>query len=264
MVHSPRPISLFANYNPVSSDVRSRRWEQRLLDVNSSNSVTLRSCTPPDLNASSSESERRLIGLVLSGDQPATIWFNRRLTTYISMLCRDAQLVSDHRDQLCRHVMAKLIEADNARIRQWYDSGRGRFTAYVGSAVRGAASQWMRLHWSRTETANPSSLRSAQSVPSPPRLSHDIRPAVHPKIDCIGYSAMNSEKKRAVRHVIATMLWRDATILRRRFLLNQSYPEIAAGMGLRENHVGPALIRAERRFRERIICRFPGLFDEAV
>ena len=52
-----------------------------------------------------------------------------------------------------------------------------------------------------------------------------------------------------VEKLLATLPDRDAEIVRRYHLRGESYREIAAGMNVPENSVGPALSRARQKLR---------------
>jgi len=74
-------------------------------------------------------------------------------------------------------------------------------------------------------------------------------------------AALLGQRLTAIHAAISTLSSRDADLIRRRHIAQETYAEIAAAMGMSSNHVGVALLRAERHLQLLLSRQHAGLFD---
>ncbi|QDT18082.1 RNA polymerase sigma factor [Alienimonas californiensis] len=147
---------------------------------------------------------------------------------------RSVPLSKDVEEDVVADVMLELLSDDCAALRRF--EGRSSLASYLTVVAR------------RTAVRELSERRAAAAMGhveghAPPGLKSSPK-AAHPPAD--GRIA----DKEQVERLLAALPDRDAEIVRRYHLQGESYREIAAGMNVPENSIGPALSRARQKLRD--------------
>jgi RNA polymerase sigma-70 factor (ECF subfamily) len=149
---------------------------------------------------------------------------------------RSVPLTRDLEEDVVADVMVQLLADDCATLRRF--EGKSSLASYLTVVAR------------RTAVRELSRRRAAAAMGhvdghAPPGLQSKTKakPAAPPA------DARISDRDQ-VERLLNALPDRDAEIVRRYHLQGESYREIAAGMNVPENSIGPALSRARQKLRE--------------
>jgi RNA polymerase sigma factor (sigma-70 family) len=169
-----------------------------------------------------SQEELRLVADVVARRSGAFEAFIAEYRAFVfAILSRHLNLPPADADEVFQRFLIHIWERDYRRLRCW--SGHGTLAAYIGRMVRNLG------HDFRREGSRVSAMEdSGWEIP---RFERDGR----------------VELLETARSRLGP---RDQDLIRRRYDLEQSYAEIAAGLGMTVSNVGVALHRAEKRLRK--------------
>jgi len=171
-----------------------------------------------------SQEELRLVADVLAGRIGALEAFIAEYRAFVyAILTRHLNLSSADADEVFQRFLIHVWEDDHRRLRRW--SGRGTLGAYIGTMVRNLN------HDYRREGSRESALEEVEPTSENTVVEDD-------------------ERVTLLRAALSELSARDRDLIRRRYDLEQSYKEIAAGLGLTVSNVGVALHRAENRLKK--------------
>ena len=232
-----------------------RRWEERgepgRTDRKSPAPCAPINTTPASYLFLPPWSDRELVERIMIGDRSARGQFVARFERLIHSVLHDLRLPIQEHEDLFQEVFVHLWEQDCGRLRQWQGRGRGRLSSFLRVLV-------MRLVYDalRSRPAPTLSLQDPEQSGTEAASSGLEDPSPGPEAIVI-----TAEQRCAIQLVIETLSPRDAELIRRRYYHEQSYKEIASGMGITTDNVGVSLNRAEQRLQSRLCRRYPGLFE---
>lgn len=190
-------------------------------------------------------SDRELIDGVIARDPEAASLFVARFYRFIVAIAgRYGDRSGSIRLNVPQIVIANLWEDDFRRLRMW--RGEGDFVSYLGPIVRRVAIDYASSPWNRhvidvgLEGDGP--FDGVDRGPNP------------------GDALLEDERRRTLLSAIEKLPPRDREVLERRWLAEESIPEIAAALGINDNAVHQALHRALRKLRTRLTADAPELF----
>jgi len=171
------------------------------------------------------DSEQALVAALILGEPEAAEVFVRRWSPMIyAIATQDFRLPEADAQDVFQSVFERLWERDFRRLRLW--DGRGSFGAYLRTLVRNLVLD---------------RLRGRRDCPAPER-----EPADGGQDDALP-ELLRSEHNDCIRGAIGRLGPRDQRLVRLRHWHEASYRDIAEAEGMTVNHVGVALLRAERR-----------------
>jgi RNA polymerase sigma factor (sigma-70 family) len=172
------------------------------------------------------EEETRLVAQLLSGDSRALEQFVAAYRRFItSILSRQPNLCAGDVEELYQRFLLHIWEDDYRRLRPW--SGTRSLRAYLGAVARNLARDYRRERRRLSECAE---YRDMGVLPVP---------------ECHRESA----RVAALKSALVKLSDRDRDLIYRRYFLDETYREIAQGLGMTVNHVGVTLFRAETRLK---------------
>ena len=147
---------------------------------------------------------------------------------------RSIPLTKDVEEDVVADVMLQLLSDDCAALRQF--EGRSSLASYLTVIAR------------RTAVRELSRRRAAAAMGhveghAPPGVKAAPAAIAHPP------DARIADRDQ-VERLLGVLSDRDAQIVRRYHLQGESYREIAAGMNVPENSIGPTLTRARQKLRD--------------
>jgi len=178
--------------------------------------------------------DRILVNVVIAGDPEARDYFVDRFSNFVwSILVRDLRLKRELAEDLHAETFLRILEDDCRRLRNW--SGEGNFVNYLGPIVRNLAMDHFRSPGvRRLDPEGESTFEPVAGEPDPERL------------------AEAAEQRRLLHEALEDLTVRDRELIQRRHFDEQSYREIAEGMGYEISSVGVLLARAERRLKNAV------------
>ena len=194
------------------------------------------------------KTDQELVAAVLRGDTAAERQFVLRFQRLIYAVLHRMRLEGDEIEDLFQQVFLHLWSRKRHCLRKWQGLGKGEFSSFLSVVIVRVAQDHLRR-------------RRAQSRLEVDSLDADLTDEPHAVMD-LTLSLERAEQRAAILRVMGKLATRDAELLQRRYYGEQSYREIASGMGLTVNHVGVALTRAEKRFAQRLRAAASELFDE--
>ena len=148
--------------------------------------------------------------------------------------CRSVPLSHDAEDDLVADVFVELLADDCAALRRF--KGHSSLASYLTVVARRTAVRQITRRRLAEAMGHVDGHRPPGSRPDP------HAPPEHAPGERI-------ENREQVERLLAALPDRDAEIVRRYHLAGESYREIAAGMNVPENSVGPTLTRARQKLR---------------
>ncbi|NNJ25378.1 RNA polymerase sigma factor [Alienimonas chondri] len=147
---------------------------------------------------------------------------------------RSVPLSKDVEEDVVADVMVQLLSDDCAALRRF--EGNSSLASYLTviarrTAVRELAQRRAAAAMGHVEGHAPLGMKSPNQEQRPPA---DARIADRDQID----------------KLLSALPERDAEVVRRYHLQGESYREIAAGMNVPENSIGPTLTRARQKMRD--------------
>lgn len=171
--------------------------------------------------------ETQLVVRLLSGDGCALEQFAATYRRFVTaVLRRQVDLYSDDVEELYQRFLLHIWEDGYRRLRPW--RGTRSLRSYLGAMVRNLARDYRR---ERRRFFDNSALCLAMDV----------------RAECC--NDRGSDRSRVVQSAMLELSERDRDLIRRRYFMEESYREIADGLGMTVNHVGVALLRAESRLK---------------
>ncbi|MFH5803051.1 RNA polymerase sigma factor [Alienimonas sp. DA493] len=148
---------------------------------------------------------------------------------------RSVPLSKDVEEDVVADVMLELLADDCAALRRF--EGRSSLASYLTviarrTAVRELAERRAAAAMGHVEGHAPPGVKPAPAKAAAPAADGRIA------------------DREQVERLLAALPDRDAEIVRRYHLQGESYREIAAGMNVPENSIGPALSRARQKLRD--------------
>ena len=147
---------------------------------------------------------------------------------------RSIPLTKDVEEDVVADVMLQLLSDDCAPLRQF--EGRSSLASYLTVIAR------------RTAVRELSRRRAAAAMG---HVEGHAPPGVKPAPAAIAHAPdARIADRDQVERLLGVLPDRDAQIVRRYHLQGESYREIAAGMNVPENSIGPTLTRARQKLRD--------------
>lgn len=178
-----------------------------------------------------------LIERLLNGDPTAPGRFVRRFERLIHRLLHTQGVSAQDHEDLFQEVFLRLWERDFYRLRLWRGREDSLFSSYLRVLVRHLICDLYR----KRGTIDPE-----PSWGTPLRDPETL--------------LLSREQTEALEQALEKLSERDRELIVRRHLREESYREIATGMGLTVNHVGVALARAEKRLKADLHRSYGDLF----
>lgn len=195
--------------------------------------------------------DRELVAAVIAGDPKAAALFVERFFRFIAAISgRFAKRQTSLTHNVSQNVIKHLWDNDFRALRMW--SGEGDFASYLAPIVKNTAVDYLRNPWNRVDAWG---LPGGDEHGTGPFGLPDYRPGAHDAL-------LAEDRRRSLAAAINKLGPRDRDILDRRWLREESVPQIAEALGLNENAVHQALHRALRNLRTRLREDAPGEFGE--
>jgi len=201
------------------------------------------------LGPDSGRSDRELVDAILAGDGRACEEFIDRFCRLIYYSIRKIGVSREEEEDLFQESIRHLWEDDCQRLRQWQGSGLGKLSSFLRVVV-----VRLGLDYCRQRTV----LRTVYLSSDQDTALALCQQSVERGPEAL---AIDAEQRRVVRSAMRRLSPRDAEIIGRRYHRQQSYRDIADGLGMTVNTVGVALGRAERRLQKILIEQHSGLFE---
>jgi RNA polymerase sigma-70 factor (ECF subfamily) len=201
--------------------------------------------------------DRALIQNVLAGDPRAYREFEARYRSLIYSVLHRCHVGGQDQDDIYQELYVRLWSQDLRRLRLWQSTGMRRFSYYLTTMVHNLVCDWY-----RDNNATPILIDSVSVVSDKFGFAGvtSLFPGEMPE-DCDA-ALMRSERASVLRKEIGRLRSRDADLIRRKYLSNQSYQEIGEALGLSINTVGVALSNARRRLGKRLCRLNSDLFNQ--
>ena len=173
------------------------------------------------------EDEVRLVSRILDGDRTA---LEQLISDYRSLiyaiLMRHLNLSRDDADEVFQRFLVHIWEDDFRRLRAW--SRSAALAAYLGKIVRNLAGDFRRERRQDAQIGDP-----GRSI--------------------LDYGRLEADRKRIIEAALSELPDRDRELIYRRYYLGQTYREIADALGMKPNHAGVALSRAQLRLKQILV-----------
>ena len=186
-----------------------------------------------------SATDRELIAAVVSGDPEAAALFVERFFRFIVAIAgRYARTRRSLLHNVPQIVIEQLWDDDFRRLRMW--SGEGDFASYLAPIVKTRSLDYLATPWAR------------RVVPSglPGEGDHDTGPFGLPEDGPDAHDALLAgERKRLLLAAMDKLGARDRDVLDRRWIREESVPQIAEALGINDNAAHQAVHRALRNLR---------------
>ena len=168
------------------------------------------------------ENEARLVARMLAGEAGAVEEFIAQYRPFIfAILLRHLKLSPDEAEEIFQRFLVRIWEQDYRRLRDW--RGKTRLAVYLARIARNLAHDYRR-----------ESRFFVQESPDWPVEDDTLQ---------------NIERQIMIETALAKLSPRERSLIHRRFLLEESYEEIAEALEMTPNSVGVALLRAKLRLK---------------